>query len=176
MTDSLRTESLSETNNGGVQARSTTIAADPEQVSRPTIDDWAAVDDDIEYFADKKTLRGGRKKKNKRENGDGFQYQDWTDIYDPSRPNTFEEFIESEERWNDEDEWRCRLYAHRRRDGSFSLRDRSPDGSYRGSDGEANIRPPFGDRPGMEFSPISKSSASGLHIRVEIVMADIGLN
>lgn len=39
--------------------------------------------------------------------------QDWDDIYDPSRPNNYDEYKHSEERYREIREWKDRLYAHR---------------------------------------------------------------
>ena len=41
--------------------------------------------------------------------------QDWDDIYDPSRPNSYEEYKNSEEKIREVREWKDRLYAHRMR-------------------------------------------------------------
>lgn len=39
--------------------------------------------------------------------------QDWDDIYDPSRPNSYEEYKHSDEKIREVREWKDRLYAHR---------------------------------------------------------------
>ena len=39
--------------------------------------------------------------------------QNWDDIYDPSRPNNYEEYKHSDERIREVREWKDRLYAHR---------------------------------------------------------------
>ena len=39
--------------------------------------------------------------------------QNWDDIYDPSRPNNYEDYKNSEEKLAEIREWKDRLYAHR---------------------------------------------------------------
>lgn len=39
--------------------------------------------------------------------------QNWDDIYDPSRPNNYEEYRHSDEKILEVREWKDRLYAHR---------------------------------------------------------------
>ena len=39
--------------------------------------------------------------------------QNWDDIYDPSRPNNYEEYQHSDEKLREVREWKDRLYAHR---------------------------------------------------------------
>ena len=39
--------------------------------------------------------------------------QNWDDIYDPARPNSYEEYKHSEEKIREVREWKDRLYAHR---------------------------------------------------------------
>lgn len=78
--------------------------------------DWTAQDDDDVngfYGGPEKRQRGGRKrrKKNKEEYA---VVQDWDDIYDPSRPNNYEEYKHSDEKIREVREWKDRLYAHRR--------------------------------------------------------------
>ena len=40
--------------------------------------------------------------------------QDWDDIYDPTRPNSYEEYSNSDEKRREIREWKEKLYAHRR--------------------------------------------------------------
>ena len=42
-----------------------------------------------------------------------MQFQDWDDIYDPTRPNNYEEYKHSDEKIREVREWKDRLYAHR---------------------------------------------------------------
>jgi splicing factor 45 len=78
--------------------------------------DWTAEDDDANglYF-DEHRERGGKKKKKKKKKADEEKpaLQDWDGLYDPTRPNNYEEYIHSEERVREIKEWKDTLYAHR---------------------------------------------------------------
>lgn len=63
------------------------------------------------FHAAEKRQRGGRKKRKK--NNETRIVQNWDDIYDPSRPNSYEEYQNSEEKVQEIREWKDRLYAHR---------------------------------------------------------------
>lgn len=98
---------------------SSTPAATPSKITQPpvksTLADWAAIgdDDDVNgFYAGEKRQRGGRKrrKKNREEHAVA---QDWDDIYDPSRPNNYEEYKHSDEKIREVRDWKDRLYAHR---------------------------------------------------------------
>ena len=84
--------------------------------SKSTFADWTAQgdDDDVNgfYGGGEQRQRGGRKrrKKNKEETQ---MPQNWDDIYDPSRPNNYEEYKHSDEKIREVREWKDRLYAHR---------------------------------------------------------------
>ena len=81
---------------------------------KSTLSDWAAAldDDDVNGFhAAEKRQRGGRKKRKK--NKEVPVVQNWDDIYDPSRPNAYEEYLNSDEKILEIREWKDRLYAHR---------------------------------------------------------------
>lgn len=98
------------------QAPATTSAAAAKLPVKSTLADWTATgdDDDVNgFYVGEKRQRGGRKrrKKNKEEY---VIAQDWDDIYDPSRPNNYEEYKHSEEKIREVTEWKDRLYAHRR--------------------------------------------------------------
>ena len=80
-----------------------------------TLADWTADgdDDDVNgYYAGEKRQRGGRKKRKKNKQELEF-VQNWDDIYDPSRPNVFEDYKTSDEKVLEIQEWKERLYAHR---------------------------------------------------------------
>lgn len=78
-------------------------------------DDDAAADT---YHAEKRQ-RGGRK--NRKKNRDGSPIpQNWDDIYDPSRPNNYEEYKNSDEKHLEMRDWKVRLYEHRVRRRSSS--------------------------------------------------------
>lgn len=75
--------------------------------------DWTATDDDFGYMGEKRQ-RGGRKKR-KKNRDDHVLPQNWDDIYDPSRPNNYDEYRNSDEKILEIREWKDRLYAHRMR-------------------------------------------------------------
>ena len=83
---------------------------------KTSIADWTASadDDDVNQFYVEKAQRGGRKKR-KKNNQQKEIVQDWDDIYDPSRPNSYEEYKNSEEKIREVREWKDKLYAHRMR-------------------------------------------------------------
>ncbi|KAI1003341.1 hypothetical protein K3495_g4869 [Podosphaera aphanis] len=80
--------------------------------TKTTLADWTTGGDEETFYGADKRQRGGRKrkKKNKEEH---TVTQDWDDIYDPTRPNNFEEYKHSDERVREVREWKDRLYAHR---------------------------------------------------------------
>lgn len=82
---------------------------------KTTLADWTAEgeDNDVnEFYSSEKRQRGGRKKrkKNKEEH---HVPQNWDDIYDPSRPNNYEDYKHSDEKIMEIREWKDKLYAHR---------------------------------------------------------------
>ncbi|KAL2867886.1 putative G-patch DNA repair protein (Drt111) [Aspergillus lucknowensis] len=82
--------------------------------AKTTLADWAATEeDDVNgFYAGPKRQRGGRKKRKKNRKAQEF-IQNWDDIYDPSRPNIYEEYKHSDEQISEVREWKDRLYAHR---------------------------------------------------------------
>ncbi|MCH1927757.1 hypothetical protein L6232_23465, partial [Shewanella sp. C31] len=69
--------------------------------------------DDVNgFYAGEKRQRGGRKKRKKNREAQAVP-QNWDDIYDPSRPNNYEEYKHSDEKIREVREWKDRLYAHR---------------------------------------------------------------
>lgn len=82
---------------------------------KTTLADWTATgdDDDVNGFYEaEKRQRGGRKKR-KKNRDESHVAQNWDDIYDPSRPNSYEEYKNSDEKIREVREWKDRLYAHR---------------------------------------------------------------
>lgn len=91
----------------------TATPAAPAPPVKSTLADWAADDDDVNgFYAGEKRQRGGRKKRKKNREAQEF-VQNWDDIYDPSRPNNYEEYKHSDEQIAEVREWKDRLYAHR---------------------------------------------------------------
>ncbi|KAL8813375.1 MAG: hypothetical protein Q9223_000709 [Gallowayella weberi] len=104
--------------NVGADVPKVALSADPISTIQPpvksTLSDWAAVPEDEDgsgLHAAEKRQRGGRKKRKK--NKDVQVVQNWDDIYDPSRPNSYEEYQNSDEKFMEIREWKDRLYAHR---------------------------------------------------------------
>ncbi|KUI72889.1 hypothetical protein VM1G_08577 [Cytospora mali] len=95
--------------------------------ARSTLADWAAIeDDDYIYGVGEKRQRGGRraKKKKFKQSDDNRRGTDWDEIYDPSRPTNVDEYLRSDERVREVQEWKAVLYAHRRRrKGSYDESD-----------------------------------------------------
>lgn len=83
--------------------------------------------------ATEKRQRGGRKvKKKKQKQGDAQRQEtDWDEIYDPSRPTNVDEYMRSDERIREVQEWKAVLYAHRRRRRGSSESDEDSDGDER---------------------------------------------
>lgn len=84
--------------------------------------------------ATEKRQRGGRKAKKKKQQKQGDnqrQETDWDEIYDPSRPTNVEEYMKSDERIREVQEWKAVLYAHRRRRRGSSDSDEDSDGDER---------------------------------------------
>lgn len=82
--------------------------------SKNTLADWTADVEDgetSEVHTGLKRQRGGRKKRKKPKVLPSFQ--DWDDIYDPTRPNSYEEYKSSNERIGEIREWKDRLYTYR---------------------------------------------------------------
>jgi hypothetical protein len=84
--------------------------------AKSTLADWASTvddDDDINgFYSGAKRQRGGRKKRKKNRDGPEMM-TNWDDIYDPSRPNNYEEYKQSDEKIREVRDWKDRLYAHR---------------------------------------------------------------
>lgn len=91
-------------------------ASDPAAAPvKTSLADWAGTeDDDFGYYMGEKRQRGGRKKRKKNREPQAVM-QDWGDIYDPSRPNNYEEYRHSDEKILEVRDWKDRLYAHRMR-------------------------------------------------------------
>lgn len=84
--------------------------------------------------ATEKRQRGGRKAKKKklqRQGDNQRQETDWDEIYDPSRPTNVEEYMKSDERIREVQDWKAVLYAHRRRRRGSSDSDEDSDGDER---------------------------------------------
>lgn len=107
-----------ESQNVGTQGSKATVAGEtPFTLQQPvisTISDWAAEPEGHDtqgLYPPEKRQRGGRKKRKKTK--DCPVIQNWDDVYDPSRPNSYEEYQNSDEKIAEIREWKDRLYAHR---------------------------------------------------------------
>ena len=95
--------------------------------AKTTLADWTAEDQDNDvngFYSGEKRQRGGRKKQKKNKD-ESHNPQNWDDIYDPSRPNNYEDYKHSDERILEIREWKDKLYAHR----SMNTRDSETDNS-----------------------------------------------
>lgn len=105
------------------------LASKPIQATiKTSIADWTGGDDDINgFYGSEKRQRGGRKKRKKNKT-EAPVVQNWDDIYDPSRPNSYEEYKNSEEKIQETRDWKDRLYAHRdsRHESEPSSEDEKP--------------------------------------------------
>ncbi|KAL8662487.1 MAG: hypothetical protein Q9202_004632 [Teloschistes flavicans] len=119
-----------------------------QTLAKTTLSDWAAEpeEDDVNgFYANEKRQRGGRKKRKK--NKELQIVQNWDDIYDPSRPNAYEEYQHSDEKVAEIREWKDRLYAHR------TVR-KGVDSSYSSSeDGKEGISTRTAAPSGISFAP-----------------------
>ncbi|OKL58898.1 hypothetical protein UA08_05712 [Talaromyces atroroseus] len=83
---------------------------------KTSLADWASTvddDDDVNgFYGGEKRQRGGRKKRKKNRDAPEM-ITNWDDIYDPSRPNNYEEYKRSDEKIREVRDWKDRLYAHR---------------------------------------------------------------
>jgi splicing factor 45 len=117
-------------------APATTASSKITSSARPQVKtslaDWASTLDDDEdvngFYGGEKRQRGGRKKRKKNRDAPEM-ITNWDDIYDPSRPNNYEEYKRSDEKIREVREWKDRLYAHRmarRHSSDFDSDDESP--------------------------------------------------
>jgi len=97
------------------------------QSAKPsTLADWQAIHDENEYdYLLQKRERGGKKRKKNKQQNESIA-QNWDDVYDPSRPTTYEEYRGSEEQNDEINEWKNLLYRHRL-NSRFSQREESYD-------------------------------------------------
>lgn len=110
-----------------------------------TLADWAAANNDEDEYlwgagASEKRQRGGRRAKRKRQQqqfaNNSYRETDWDEIYDPARPTNVDEYLRSDERVREVQEWKAVLYAHRRRRrGSFDEDDSEEDSEVEGRAG-----------------------------------------
>ncbi|KAI1113028.1 hypothetical protein F5Y14DRAFT_419375 [Nemania sp. NC0429] len=89
--------------------------APPPPPVKSSLADWAAnEEDEYMYGTGDKRARGGRRKKKKKPEAAPAE-TDWDEIYDPSRPTNVDEYLRSDEKIREVQEWKALLYKHRRR-------------------------------------------------------------
>lgn len=98
-----------------VPQQSSTAASSQRPPAKNTLADWTGIDDDDVngFYGGEKRQRGGKRRKKNKSREEHVAVQDWDDIYDPSRPNSCEEYKHSDEKIREVREWKDRLYAHR---------------------------------------------------------------
>lgn len=150
----------------GIGAGTTSAANDT--ATRPpvktTLADWASTadDDDVNgFYGAERRQRGGRKKRKKNRDAQ-VVVTNWDDIYDPSRPNNYEEYKHSDEKIREVREWKDRLYAHRMTrqrssdldsDKEYSRPMNRKSGQPRGKKGLLNKTPGQFAPPTYDFAP-----------------------
>ncbi len=105
---------LDSTNQRNSPSQNAPVASAARPPAKNTLADWTGIeDDDVNgFYGGEKRQRGGRKRKRKPKE-ERVLVQDWDDIYDPSRPNSYDEYKHSDEKIREVREWKDRLYAHR---------------------------------------------------------------
>ncbi|KAK2062195.1 G-patch domain-containing protein [Colletotrichum caudatum] len=99
------------------------VAAQQPPPPKSTLADWAVTEEDEWRYSanaggDKSHQRGGRRKKKKKGHNDQPAETNWDDIYDPTKPTNVEEYLRSDERLREVQEWKRLLYRHRKRRSS----------------------------------------------------------
>lgn len=116
-------------------AATETTAAVARPIVKTTLEDWTGDgDDDVNgYYASSKhpQMRGGKKRRKKNKDTPPPP-TNWDDIYEPSRPNSYEEYREGDEKIREMEDWRERVYGkRRRRGGRDDSYDSENDGGYK---------------------------------------------
>src|SRR5690606_475687 len=117
----------------------------PVPVAKSTLEDWQNTghsDDDLDQYYAAKQQEKERRKKRRKKNREEKREVDWDDVYDPEKPNSYEEYKEGDEKFREMEDWYIRLHGRRRR-GSSSSSDED-----------------MGMRRGMGFAPPSSFSGS----------------
>ncbi|EXJ85952.1 hypothetical protein A1O1_06321 [Capronia coronata CBS 617.96] len=131
----------------GTENASTDAPTTRPSAPKTTLADWtagASDDDDVNnFYTSGQRPRVTRKKRKKNQDNGGFA-QNWDDIYDPSRPNNYEEYKHSEEKVREVREWKDLLYRHRLR--------RRDTGESTDDDYSRPLNRQFAP-PGMSFAP-----------------------
>ena len=108
-----------------------TVVEPARPVVKTTLNDWAHTgtsDDDVNgFYAQKEKERNQRRKKRRKNKEAEYGPVDWDDIYDPARPNNYEEYRDGDEKIREMDEWRDKLYGPRKNREDTRSEDESGD-------------------------------------------------
>ncbi|KAI5840843.1 hypothetical protein DFP73DRAFT_500100 [Morchella snyderi] len=150
------TSTTNNTTNNGEPTPSTA----PRPITKTTLEDWTG-DDDVNGFYSSSSKQHHRssnttsnsKKRRKKARDTPPPPTNWDDVYDPSRPNSYEEYREGDEKVREMQDWRERVYGrrHRQRDDSWggdSDEDDGRDGAYKAA-AAGRFAPP----KGYSFAP-----------------------
>ncbi|KAK9484194.1 hypothetical protein V1527DRAFT_470659 [Lipomyces starkeyi] len=93
----------------------------PRPVTGVTLDKFTSEEaGTTEYARTKQQARSSRKRK-KRKDDEEVQAIDWEDSYDPLRPNNYDEYRQSEEKFMEDEDWREFLLSLKRRQEETGL-------------------------------------------------------
>jgi hypothetical protein len=85
-------------------------------IIKTTLEDWTGDgDDDVNgfYASNRDNARRGGRKKRKKNKDTPPPPTNWDDIYDPSRPNSYEEYRDGDEKAREMEDWRDRVFWRR---------------------------------------------------------------
>lgn len=119
-----------------------------------TLADWAAdpgANEEGSCYSVEKRQRGGRKKRKKTKE-ESHASQNWDDVYDPSRPNSYEEYKHSDEKISELREWKDKLYAHR------MVRRRTSDANSIDEDPRFSVNRKYASQMGLLITKSVKTS------------------
>ncbi|RPB07840.1 hypothetical protein P167DRAFT_549443 [Morchella conica CCBAS932] len=132
----------------------------PRPITKTTLEDWTGGDDDVNGFysstskqhhRSSNTTGSSNKKRRKKARDTPPPPTNWDDVYDPSRPNSYEEYREGDEKVREMQDWRERVYGrrhHRQRDDSWGGDSDEEDGAYKAA-AAGRFAPP----KGYSFAP-----------------------
>ncbi|PHH71114.1 hypothetical protein CDD80_5500 [Ophiocordyceps camponoti-rufipedis] len=113
-------------------------ATEAPAVPKTTLADWTAnEEDEWLYGTSERPQRGGRKQKKKKNKKEEPDEVNWNDLYDPSKPTNVEQYLASEERIQDELEWKAFLYRHRKQEDNVDSPSDDDDGKSPPRKGES---------------------------------------
>ncbi|KAK4549776.1 hypothetical protein LTR36_005077 [Oleoguttula mirabilis] len=149
----------------------TTTSSTPQQQQQPNVqrtklEDWVGDEEDGYRYQENrpKPERGGRKKKKKGKQQQETRVWDWDDIYDPTLPNNYADYKNSEEQYREIRDWKARLYYHQLKEakkegknGMAMAAAISDDEQYASKPANRMFAPPpnlnFAPPPNLNFAP-----------------------